>query len=87
MKKKYKNCAKELVWQWFFPAKKLTTVPDTKEKGDKAVSFSRNACAGCDKKGCTGCKNLKRVATHTFCHSFATHLIKKAEPHELKFCL
>ena len=29
--KKYKNCAKELVWQWFFPAKTLTLVPETGE--------------------------------------------------------
>jgi len=31
LEKKYKNCAKELIWQWYFPAKQLTTVPDTKE--------------------------------------------------------
>ncbi|MDO9027702.1 MAG: phage integrase N-terminal SAM-like domain-containing protein [Candidatus Roizmanbacteria bacterium] len=26
LEKKYKNCAKELIWQWFFPAKTLTSV-------------------------------------------------------------
>ena len=31
IEKKYKNCAKELIWQWFFPAKQLTTVPESKE--------------------------------------------------------
>ena len=31
LKKKYKNAAKELVWQWFFPAKTLTLIPETKE--------------------------------------------------------
>lgn len=31
LEKKYKNAAKELIWQWFFPAKKLTYVPETKE--------------------------------------------------------
>ncbi|GBD96053.1 MAG TPA: hypothetical protein ENG83_15130 [Nitrospirae bacterium] len=31
LEKKYKNCAKELIWQWYFPAKQLTLVPGTKE--------------------------------------------------------
>ena len=29
--KKYKNAAKELVWQWFFSGKTLTLVPEEKE--------------------------------------------------------
>ncbi|MCF6252423.1 MAG: hypothetical protein L3J75_14320 [Methylococcaceae bacterium] len=28
---KYKNASKELNWQWVFPAKKLTLIPDTQE--------------------------------------------------------
>lgn len=32
LEKKYKNAAKELVWQWFFPAKELTLVPETQER-------------------------------------------------------
>ena len=31
IEKKYKNCAKDLIWQWFFPVKQLTTIPDSKE--------------------------------------------------------
>jgi len=31
LEKKYKNVAKELVWQWFFPGKTLTFVPETEE--------------------------------------------------------
>lgn len=31
IEKKYKNCAREFVWQWFFPAKTLTFVPETNE--------------------------------------------------------
>src|SRR3990172_8336398 len=34
LEKKYKNCAKEFIWQWFFPAVKLTIVPETNEKND-----------------------------------------------------
>jgi hypothetical protein len=28
---KYKNCARELIWQWFFPAKTLTFTSEKKE--------------------------------------------------------
>ncbi|MFH1627729.1 MAG: tyrosine-type recombinase/integrase, partial [Pseudomonadota bacterium] len=31
LEKKYKNAAKEFIWQWFFPAKQLTHVPTTGE--------------------------------------------------------
>lgn len=31
IEKKYKNCSTDLIWQWFFPAKQLTKVPDTKK--------------------------------------------------------
>ncbi len=32
LEKKYKNAARELTWQWFFPAKELTVVPGRKER-------------------------------------------------------
>jgi hypothetical protein len=31
LEKKFKNAGKELVWQWFFPAKELTYVAETKK--------------------------------------------------------
>ncbi|MBI5638867.1 MAG: hypothetical protein HZA17_00425 [Nitrospirae bacterium] len=31
LEKKYRNAPKELVWQWFFPAKVLTFVPEEKK--------------------------------------------------------
>ena len=31
MGQKYKNASRELVWQWFFPAKTLTKVAESKE--------------------------------------------------------
>ena len=31
LEKKYKNIGKELIWQWFFPAKTLTLVPEAGE--------------------------------------------------------
>lgn len=74
IEKKYKNCAKELVWQWFFPAKKLTTVPDTKEI--KRYHFHETHVQVAIKGVVKKLGICKRVATHTFRHSFATHLLQ-----------
>jgi len=35
LEQKYKNAAKEFIWQWFFPAFTLTHVPETGEKMGK----------------------------------------------------
>ena len=32
LEKKYKNAARELIWQWFFPARDLTMVPESNER-------------------------------------------------------
>jgi len=74
IEKKYKNCTKEFIWQWFFPAKKLTTVPDTKEK--KRYHFHETHVQVAIKRAVQEAKICKRVATHTFRHSFATHLLQ-----------
>ena len=74
IEKKYKNCAKELIWQWFFPAKQLTTVPDTKELKRYHIHETRIQVAlrNTVKKS----QICKRVTAHTFRHSFATHLLQ-----------
>jgi len=74
LEKKYRNAAKEFVWQWFFPAKGLTYIPETKERKryhlhDSNVHKIIKAAVG--KTNIT-----KRVSSHTFRHSFATHLLK-----------
>jgi integron integrase len=74
IEKKYKNCTKELIWQWFFPAKKLTTVPDTKEI--KRYHFHETHVQVAIKSAVKELGICKRVATHTFRHSFATHLLQ-----------
>lgn len=71
---KYKNAARELVWQWFFPAKQLTIVDKNSEQRRYHVheSLLQKALRTAVKKA-----NIpKRVTSHTFRHSFASHLLQ-----------
>jgi integron integrase len=74
LEKKYPAAGKELVWQWFFPAYKLTLVPSSNEKRryhlhESHVQRDIHTAVG-------RAKLLKRVSAHTFRHSFATHLLQ-----------
>ncbi len=75
LERKYKNAAKEFVWQWFFPARQLTRENTTGEYRryhlhethvQKAIKQAVNAARIC-----------KRASAHTFRHSFASHLLQK----------
>ncbi|MCP3890100.1 MAG: integron integrase [Desulfobulbaceae bacterium] len=71
---KYKNAARELVWQWFFPAKQLTLVDKNNEQRRYHVheSLLQKSLRTAVKKA----KIPKRVTSHTFRHSFASHLLQ-----------
>ncbi len=62
------------MWQWFFPAKELTLVPETKEFRRYHLHDSHV------QKAITGAVRLakipKRATAHTFRHSFASHLLQ-----------
>ncbi|MEM1221675.1 MAG: tyrosine-type recombinase/integrase [Verrucomicrobiota bacterium] len=62
-----KREAKDIQWQWLFPAKELTLVPDEglyrQHLGAEIQRAARRA------------KVPKRVTAHTFRHSFASHLL------------
>src|SRR3990172_1563494 len=74
LEKKYKNCAKEFIWQWFFPAVKLTIVPETNEK--KRYHLHESHVQRAIKLAVRKAEMYKRVSAHTFRHSFATHLLQ-----------
>jgi len=74
LEKKYTNAGKELVWQWFFPAKALTYVPDTKEF--QRYHLHQSHVQKAIKKAVRKVQIAKRASAHTFRHSFASHLLQ-----------
>jgi integron integrase len=74
LEKKYKNCAKEFVWQWFFPAMMLTHVPETGQK--RRYHLHERHVQRAIKEAVMKAKLYKRVSGHTFRHSFASHLLQ-----------
>lgn len=74
LEKKYKNAARELVWQWFFPAKELTLVPKNKKR--RRYHVHETSLQKALRKAVKKAKIPKRVTSHTFRHSFASHLLQ-----------
>jgi integron integrase len=74
LEKQYRHAAKAFVWQWFFPAKKLTYVQETGEYRlyhlhDTHVQKAIQQAVG-------KARIAKRASAHTFRHSFAGHLLQ-----------
>ncbi len=74
LEKKYKNAAKELIWQWFFPANNLTKVVGTGEK--RRYHIHETSLQKALRKAVSKARIPKRVTSHTFRHSFASHLLQ-----------
>lgn len=71
---KYKNAPKELIWQWFFPAKELTFVSETNEY--RRYHLHETHVQKAIRRAVRKSKLIKRASAHTFRHSFASHLLQ-----------
>ena len=74
LEKKYKNAAKEFIWQWFFPAKQLTREKKTGEY--RRYHLHKTHVQKAIKRAVDMAKIPKRASAHTFRHSFASHLLQ-----------
>jgi integrase len=74
LEKKYPAAAKDFIWQWFFPQKGLTSIPGTKE--NRRYHLHETQVQEALKMAVREAKLTKRVKSHTFRHSFATHLMQ-----------
>lgn len=74
LEKKYPRAAKDFNWQWFFPQKSLTRVSGTNEirRYHLHETYVQEALYEAVRRA----RLTKRVTSHTFRHSFATHLLQ-----------
>jgi integron integrase len=71
---KYTRAAKELAWQWVFPAKTLTLVPATQEY--RRYHLHETHVQKAIKQAVVRSQIAKRASAHTLRHSFASHLLQ-----------
>lgn len=71
---KYLNAARELAWQYLFPAPKRA--PDPRSGKERRHHIDSSGLQRAVKEAAQKTSIRKRVTCHTFRHSFATHLLQ-----------
>ncbi len=74
VEQKYKNAPRELVWQWFFPAKTLTRVAESRKY--RRYHLHETHVQKAIKRAVQKAQIPKRASAHTLRHSFASHLLQ-----------
>ena len=74
LEKKYPRATKEFVWQWLFPARDLTRVPESGEYRRYHLHETQVQKAIKEAVGKTSL--CKRASAHSFRHSYASHLLQ-----------
>jgi len=74
LEKKDPSAAKDFAWQWFFPQKTLTQIAAAQEL--RRYHLHETHVQGALYEAVRRAKLTKRVTSHTFRHSFATHLLQ-----------
>ncbi len=74
LERKYPKASKEFIWQWFFPQQSLTFVAETKER--RRYHLNERDVQEALYEAVRRARLTKRVTSHTFRHSFATHLLQ-----------
>ena len=74
LNRKFPNAAKELRWQYLFPASRISS--DPRSGAVRRHHIHETSLQKKIKQAATDANLIKRVSSHTLRHSFATHLLE-----------
>ena len=74
LNRKWPTASREFIWQWVFPGKKLTLVPEANER--RRYHLHETHVQKALRRAVKAAQIPKRVTAHTFRHSFASHLLR-----------